>query len=152
MHNLFFTRFGIYILRKKWTPVWRLSPPVPPSVSCSRVSATELCLSGITKFCTREGRVKAMRELGLRANVHKDGDRDASHQRRAGQSVSLRCELCSITCARNTRFHSTSQRCYLISSLHTSRSPSHEILRSVIWKITYLTCQVAEPANISCSG
>jgi hypothetical protein len=74
----------------------------------------------------------AMGELGLRANVHMDGGRDASHQRRAGQSVSLRCELCSITCARSTYFHSTSERCYLISSLHTSRWQSHEKLRSVI--------------------
>jgi len=85
----------------------------PGSVSCSRVSATALCLSGITKFCTREYRVTAMIALGLRANVHRDGDRDASHQRRAGQSVSLRCELCSITCARSTSFHSASKRCYL---------------------------------------
>lgn len=121
--------------------MWRRRPPVRPSVSCSRVYATERRLSGIKKFCTREYRVAAMRELGLRANVHRDGDRDASHQRRAGQSVSLRCELCSITCARSTYFHSTSERCYLISSLHTSRSPSHEKLRSVIRKITYLTCQ-----------
>lgn len=84
--------------------MWRRRPPVRPSVGCSRVSATELCLSGITKFCTREYRVTAMRELGLRANVHRDGDRDGPHQRRAGQSVSLRCELCSITCARSTIF------------------------------------------------
>jgi hypothetical protein len=73
----------------------------PGSVSCSRVSATELCLSGISKFSTREYRVTAKRELGLRANVHSYGDRDASHQRRAGQSVSLLCELCSVTCARS---------------------------------------------------
>jgi hypothetical protein len=54
--------------------------------------------------------VSAMRELGLRANVRSDGDRDALHQRRAGQSVSLRCELSSIMCARSTCFRSASER------------------------------------------
>jgi hypothetical protein len=113
--------------------VWRRRHPVRgPSavVEYRRLN----CLSDITKFCTREYRWTAMRELGLRANVRSDGDRDATHQRRAGQSVSLRCELCGITCERSTCFHSTSERYYLISSLHTSRSPSHEKLRSVMWK------------------
>jgi hypothetical protein len=64
--------------------------------------------------------VSAMRELGLRANVRSDGDRDALHQRRAGQIVSLRCELSSITCARSTFLILHQIGFYLFSTTHCS--------------------------------
>jgi hypothetical protein len=96
----------------------------PPVLGPSAISATELCLSGISKFCTREYRVTAMGEFGVACKC--------AHGLWSwlftSASVWTERESAVWTLQYHVCFHSTSERCYLISSLpHVKIAEPREI-------------------------